>query len=486
MSHHSALKYALRSVTTCIAASPGGSTVCRRLSPHGPIRGGGATCPGSPALWSPRSSFPSVSLAIRPMATDDVTSILAAGYLGVLYISLACPRPEYMKALNCLPSMTQQPVRIIGAGIGGLTLGRCLAKRGVPVILFERMASTPRHSYGVTLHASSYRPLLDVLGLDEWTFRRRIAVDGPRGGSGNIEPTSLVCPASVEPTSFRAHRERLERLLREGLDVQWEHALDRVEEDPSSSSTDVLLCLQNGQKLPSACVFGVDGPHSNTRKSLSSDTPLQVLPFVAFNGKRRVKNELFNRVYAPAMGASNVIELKRDDTVLNISINEHQGDVVSISWIFSRPAKGSSDPLHKPNRHVSGATDIPEEFYQEVTALEDLPQPFKEVFDAQKLKMERVLHWLMRSVLVSRGELDVFAKKGVFFMGDSVHAEPILGGEGANNAITDGLELAECFSSRGVEAIPSWYDARYPSWEAGISRSETAIAEMHGSHKSAL
>ncbi|KAL7924051.1 hypothetical protein ACQKWADRAFT_288686 [Trichoderma austrokoningii] len=302
---------------------------------------------------------------------------------------------QYTSQRNTV-AMSQQPVRIIGAGIGGLTLGRCLLKHGVPAVLYERMPSTPRHAYGVTLHASSYMPLLDILGLDEFTFRRRIAVDTSLGGNGHIEPTSMAYPGKINFVSFRAHREKLEKLLREGLDVQWEHALEKVEE----TSSGVALYLQNGQQVEGSCVVGADGPHSNTRKSLSPNTPFDILPYVAFNGKRRVKRALFDSIYAPAFKSSNVLEMKIGGLVLNISVNEQQADLVSVSWVFSRPARGSTDPLHKPNRPVSGATDIPEEFFDEVEALSGLTQPFKEVFDVEKLRMDRVLHWLMRTVLV--------------------------------------------------------------------------------------
>lgn len=377
--------------------------------------------------------------------------------------------------------MAAQPITIIGAGIGGLTLGRCLLKHGIPAVLYERIPLTHRHSYGVTLHASSYRPLLDVLGLDEWTFRRCVAVDGLLGGSGVIDPKAVAYPGRTEPTSFRAHREKLERLLREGLDIRWEHALDKVVSTPSGAT----LRLQSGRELKTSSVIGVDGPHSNTRKSLC-DTPLKVAPFVAFNGKRRVKRALFDNLYAPAMKTTNVIEMKLNDVLLNVSINEQQADLVSIAWIYSRPAKGPTDALHKHNRPVSGATDIPDKFFEEIEALQDLPQPFKEVFNGEKLRKERVLHWLMRTMLVSLQDLQALAQKGIFFMGDSVHAEPILGGEGANNAITDGLELGECIGASGVDGISAWYDRRYPAWESGVTRSEHAIAEMHSSQKATL
>ncbi|KAI9148368.1 FAD-dependent monooxygenase nscC [Paramyrothecium foliicola] len=378
--------------------------------------------------------------------------------------------------------MSQQPVRIVGAGIGGLTLARCLLHHGVPAVVYEKMPATSRHSYGVTLHESSYKPLLDILGLDEWSFRRRIAVDGMLGGSGVIDPESVLQTKRLSSTSFRAHRGKLEKLLREGIDLRWGHDLEKVEE----TSTGMVLCLQNGQRLRSAGIIGVDGPHSNTRKSLSPDTPFNILPYVAFNGKRRVSRALFDSTYAPAMNGSNVLEFKHGDSILNISINEHNGDIVNVGWIYSRPARGSTDPLYRPNRPVSRATDIPDEFFTEVGALADLQQPFKEVFDPEKLREERVLHWLMRSVLVRQQELRRFADKGVFFMGDSVHAEPILGGEGANNAITDAVGLAKCISTSGLGGITSWYETRYPAWENSVRRSEDAIAKMHNERSSAL
>jgi 2-polyprenyl-6-methoxyphenol hydroxylase-like FAD-dependent oxidoreductase len=379
--------------------------------------------------------------------------------------------------------MAQQPISIIGAGIGGLTLARCLLKRGIPTILYERMPPGPRHSYAITLHASSYQPLLKVLGMDEWTFKRRVAVDRLMGGSGAINTKALAHHHNLGPSSFRAHRETLERLLREGLNIQWGHALEKVE---GGRDGDMILHLQNGQKLSTSCVIGVDGPHSNTRKSTTPTADCNILPFVAFNGKIHVKRSLFDELYAPAMKDTTIIETRQKDIVLNISINDQTADMVSLSWIYSRPTRGSTDPLHKPSRPVSGATDIPEEFYQEISALQNLEQPFKEIFKEEKLRLERVLHWLMRTILVPLPELQELGKKGVFLMGDAVHAEPIIGGQGANRAMTDGVGLAEYISQDGLSGIPTWYETQYPRWKRGVENSDIMIAEIHGEIMSVL
>ena len=82
--------------------------------------------------------------------------------------------------------MSQPTISIVGAGIGGLTLGRCLLQRGIRAVLYEKASSSSRHTYAITLQPSSYRPLLKVLNVDEATFKARVAVDAGIGGSGNI------------------------------------------------------------------------------------------------------------------------------------------------------------------------------------------------------------------------------------------------------------------------------------------------------------
>ncbi|KAH8770003.1 hypothetical protein F5883DRAFT_667517 [Diaporthe sp. PMI_573] len=328
------------------------------------------------------------------------------------------------------------------------------------------MSSAPRHHYGITLHASSYRPLLGLLDLDETTFRRRVAVDGAVGGSGHINPQTVMNPGAANSHYFRAHRGRLEQLLREGLDIKWEQAVQQVEQTPSGT----VLRFQDCRKVESGCVIGADGPHSHTRQCLLPDTDLDVLPIVAYNGKRRVERAMFDNVYAPFMKGSNVLETKLKDAVMNVSLIERKDDFVDMSWTYSRPSP----------------TSIPNDFYAEISALSDLETPFKDAFDAEKIRQDRVLHWLMRTGLVNLQDLQALAQKGIFFIGDAIHAEPILGGEGANAAIVDGFELADCIASSGVAGISTWYEKQFSRWESGVGESEKRIAELYGVRKVAL
>ncbi|KAH6644803.1 hypothetical protein C7974DRAFT_420236 [Boeremia exigua] len=372
--------------------------------------------------------------------------------------------------------MSQPTISIVGAGIGGLTLGRCLLQRGIRAVLYEKASSGPRHSYAITLQSSSYRPLLKALNIDESTFKSRVAVDAGIGGSGNIN-TEGYGYRNLDSASFRANRKKFEELLKEGLDVKWEHALQDVEQKPGDR---LVLNFNNGQSVPTDVVVDVEGPHSVIRKQFLSSVNPDVLPFVAFNGRRKIPRKTFDELYASAFTGTTVLETRQDGTVLNIGINDATQDEVSIGWIYSRPAQGSSDTLYKPNRPNAAAKDIPEEFFAEVGALKDLAHPFADVFDAAKLRNERILYWLMRSIAVPTKELQTLGEQGVWLMGDAVHAEQIIGGGGANGAIEDGVSLAEWIADKGTEDVASWYDQRAGDWRQGQEESRACIDGIHG------
>lgn len=71
-------------------------------------------------------------------------------------------------------------------------------------------------------------------------------------------------------------------------------------------------------------------------------------------------------------------------------------------------------------------------------------------------------------------------------MGDAVHAEPILGGEGANIAIEDALRLAALLSEKGHGPLSRFYWERQDIWRRSVSKSKARISSMHGTARSSL
>jgi 2-polyprenyl-6-methoxyphenol hydroxylase-like FAD-dependent oxidoreductase len=312
--------------------------------------------------------------------------------------------------------------------------------------------------------------------MDELAFRERLAVNHQAAGSDN--PSGIQnCNPSSQEVSLRCHRGRLETLLGEGQSIIRGKRLRHVR--ISAQPPKIITEFKDGTSLESECVVGCDGPHSITRRSLANEMKLKVLPYVVFNGKRRISVPEYVNNMHPYMQDSVLRQMQIGDTLLEISINDYTASQTDMSYTYSRPARGDSDPLYKSNRAISGQTDIPGEFHDELKALRVLRPPFAYVFDAEKVREDRVLHWLMRSLTPSTNQLGQLAEQRVILIGDAVHPTPILGGEGANVAIRDGIDLAENIAAHGVNDLKSFVSQRCEMWKTAVEESEKRIQEMH-------
>ncbi|MCJ1455457.1 hypothetical protein MMC28_005812 [Mycoblastus sanguinarius] len=193
----------------------------------------------------------------------------------------------------------------------------------------------------------------------------------------------------------------------------------------------------------------------------------------------------YEQFLAPQIQGYTIIKSRHENVVLQIAVCEYSSTNVDVSYKYSRPAR-HEDPLHKPDRPIPGATDIPEEFYTKLQELEGLGRAFAEVFAASKVRQDRVLHRLMRSVLGSPEDIHGLADRGVRLVDDAVHAMPILGGEGGNTAMKDGVNLAEHIAVHGPQGIKSFSSVRYDMWKNGVEQSERRLSEMHSATRSSL
>ncbi|PIA99611.1 hypothetical protein CB0940_03220 [Cercospora beticola] len=366
-------------------------------------------------------------------------------------------------------------ISVIGAGLAGLTLGRCLHQKGIKTSIFEKARkSVNRNNYGVTLYSKSYLPLLQVLQLDEATFRKKVAVDSHLiGGTGSIR-------GQGEKDCFKANKNRLEALLAEELEVKWDHELTNLEALPGA----VELEFKNHSRHASTYVVGADGPHSIVRGKILPEAGLTTLPYATYNGKRRVSREEWERDFAPGFEGGNVVEKRvgnEGTTLLQISLNSVSDDEASINYVFSRPAKRSGeDALYRPQRDKAEAKDVPDELFAEVKALQDqLSGPLKLIFEPEAMKKDRLLNWLMRSLHVDTTKLGQPAEEGIVLIGDAIHAEPILGGMGANQSIEDAMALAEILAQKDAR-VQGLYDRRAGEWQKGLREAESRIGNMHG------
>ncbi|GAB7337276.1 hypothetical protein MBLNU457_g2642t1 [Dothideomycetes sp. NU457] len=418
--------------------------------------------------------------------------------------------------------MAQPPIAIVGAGIGGLVLGRILAKQAIPYVIYERLPSRKQYNYGVTLLSEQLDTLSSITGIDRADFISRVAVDGAIGGRGRVESRwpyvatnfSLVhirLAHDLHFGCFRANRGKVESLLASGLNIQYGSTIGSI--DISSGKPAIHFAKESSNDCVSHhpvqhdIVVAADGVHSTIRQCLLPEDKPKVAEIVAIYGKRRIPKELLLGIGWPEQRPAYMdfkIEDQRHavdnikDVVTRISIADvkDDADAADMEWVYSRPSRGDADPLYKPNRSTGEASTIHESFFDEVRLLHDLkhkyPALWSRIFDVEEMKTDRKLSWLMRTVRPpNRRVLEDLAKKGVLFIGDSIHAEPIIGGRGYNNAIRDATNLADTISQtglytsgeRGIDSPSSdlvgFPDKWRHAWKKGVLYSARRLDQMH-------
>ena len=281
--------------------------------------------------------------------------------------------------------------------------------------------------------------------------------------------------------SIRADRHKFEQLLNKDLEVKWNHHVTSADHGAGS----LFIPFGNQPRLVAPFIVDASGVHSRVRDGLSIDSQMRVLPYVVYRGTRLLKGKATQQSYSKYLNDENILEKKVGEVLLQVYLNGgRDSSDPSISYVYSRPARSGQDPLHRPERPVDAARDIPQALYEEITKLQDLGEPFQWIFNVVAMKSDKILHWLMRSSLPARDELKEVSKLGAVFIGDSVHATPILGGLGANSAIQDAIQLAEHIAHHGTSnakagTFDGFYDGVYDRWQPEVRDSEERLKQMH-------
>lgn len=356
---------------------------------------------------------------------------------------------------------------IVGAGLGGLVLGQCLKAKNIPVTILEKASFPPSFNYAITLRRSVYQRLLPILHMHEASFLERCSISMPE----------TQMDSAITAKEFRCHRGKLESVLREGLDIRWEQCLKDVHMMPQGIS----LQLEDGSTMKSETLVGADGVHSLIRKSFFPNCDFHVLPYVVFNGRRSIAIEDYPHEQQTHMAGQATIQALHGNVLFRIYINEYTPTTVHFGYTYSRPAR-LDDPLHRPDRPTTGADNIAEEFYVELSQYgqKQLGPGFAEIFDSEMVRQDRVLHWLMRSTVVRLEDAQYLADQGVWLIGDAAHPIPILGGEGANQVIIDAIRLANHLSNVSKSDKSRFLEKRHRQWEGAVHKSERRLSEMHG------
>ncbi|RFU72369.1 fad binding domain-containing [Trichoderma arundinaceum] len=168
-------------------------------------------------------------------------------------------------------------ILIIGAGVSGLLLAQHLKREGIPYRIFERDAdlATRGAGWGLTLHWSltalqSLLPpslaerICDESSVDRWADRRGEASRFPFFDlvSGELKTQT---PGAVKSARIRVTRERLRKLLAEGIEIEWGKTLREFQ---TSDDGTVSALFEDGTSCIGTLLVACDGGQSRVRRAL--------------------------------------------------------------------------------------------------------------------------------------------------------------------------------------------------------------------------
>jgi 2-polyprenyl-6-methoxyphenol hydroxylase-like FAD-dependent oxidoreductase len=352
--------------------------------------------------------------------------------------------------------MTQSPVLIAGAGIGGLSVALTLQQIGVPCLVFESVADLKPLGVGINLQPNAVRELfelgfgaeaLDKIGVQtkEW------ALVGLNGNDVYSEHRGLL--AGYRWPQYSVHRGKLQMLL-------YQAALERLgtgvirtgvkvvgyRNHAAGSGVTALLETRDGERseVAGSLLIAADGLHSAVRQQMHpAQPPIQWGGAIMWRGVTRGK--------PIRTGASFVGLGTHRHRVVFYPISQadpHTG-LADINWIAEITVNNTGGwPDGDWNKKVQHA-DFMHHFQQWNYDWIDIP--------AMLLGADDVYEYPM----IDRDPLPTWQDGNTALLGDAAHVMYPTGSNGASQAIVDARILGAAMLEHGVNAKAlSAYDTR--------------------------
>jgi len=352
--------------------------------------------------------------------------------------------------------MTQSPVLIAGAGIGGLSVALTLQQIGVPCLVFESVADLKPLGVGINLQPNAVRELfelgfgaeaLDKIGVQtkEW------ALVGLNGNDVYSEHRGLL--AGYRWPQYSVHRCKLQMLL-------YQAALERLgtgvirtgvkvvgyRNHAAGSGVTALLETRDGERseVAGSLLIAADGLHSAVRQQMHpAQPPIQWGGAIMWRGVTRGK--------PIRTGASFVGLGTHRHRVVFYPISQadpHTG-LADINWIAEITVNNTGGwPDGDWNKKVQHA-DFMHHFQQWNYDWIDIP--------AMLLGADDVYEYPM----IDRDPVPTWQDGNTALLGDAAHVMYPTGSNGASQAIVDARILGAAMLEHGVNAKAlSAYDTR--------------------------
>ena len=340
-------------------------------------------------------------------------------------------------------------VAVVGAGIGGLTLGLALRARGIEVDLYERADELREVGAAVALSANGTRELVR-LGVEESLARV------------STEPTELIYRDGRSGERIAAHAGRRAYRDRFGAPYWGIHRVDLQQGLAAAFGDDHLhlghavtgvhdggrtIALDDGFTVSADVVVGADGVHSMVRGYVAPGAGPTYSGTSAFRG-------LVRRSDLPSLPDPLAIQFWTgpDAHLLHYALGgvERDDDTVNFFAVLCGP-----DRWEGGNREVADG---------------ELLAAFAGWHPAV-VEMLAAVPQSPRWPLLSQPHLTRWTRDRVVLIGDACHAMLPHHGQGANQSIEDAVVLADLLAVGDVERALADYPRRRRARTRAVSTS---------------
>lgn len=318
------------------------------------------------------------------------------------------------------------PVVVIGAGIGGLTAALSLARHGVPVEVYERRPDQVVELAGTGMTIwSNATTTLTALGLREPLLADSAVI---RRAAHHSAGNDLVFQTAIDEMewpdatpSVSVARGSLIRILldgcaRAGVPVHFGRTCVAVTDRSAASA--VVVHFGDGTDVEARCVVGADGTRSRIRSLLTGTDDARYYGITVWRGMSPVHEGI-------ADGVAHMFQTRQPDGFAGMAW--HTGDG-RVAWtIGHRSTVGGEE----------GAGDVRGYLLDRLAVVSGPPAGWVQTTDPAGI---------IRVDLFQRPWSEHWGSGRVTLLGDAAHAMPTVLGQGACQAIEDGLVLGTVLS----------------------------------------
>jgi salicylate hydroxylase len=323
-------------------------------------------------------------------------------------------------------------VAVVGGGIGGLTAAIALVRKGIEVLVLERMPTLTTVGAQLSIGPNAIR-LLGALGLLDRLREvgvRPEAVQQVRWDDGSLLLQAPFGAAGEE--HFGAPlldfvRTDLQHVLLDALPegiLRLDVPVTALEQDEAS----VSVVLADESRVPADAVVAADGIRSPMRQQLAGrDAPV-------FSG---------TVVYRGLLRREDVTDL-HPDGISRYWLGPYRHGVSY--WVAGGRLLGLAAAVQRAEWSRESWTDPGDR--QELLG-------YFEGWEPSLRERMRRCRTLLRSAVFVRDPLDHWSFGRVTLLGDAAHAMEPFNAQGAAQAIEDAFVLGECLEDIGPEEVPA-------------------------------